>query len=133
VQEKNLYEYAIIRFLPRVEREEFLNVGVVLYCQNKNFLKCSYHLDPKRLTLFNPRAIDPQLEEHLRAISDICQATEDSGSIGQLPVKERFRWLTAPRSTIIQISPIHTGFCHDPEDALALLVEKLVKPSPPKG
>jgi hypothetical protein len=127
MQDKNLYEYAIIRFIPRVDREEFINVGIILYCQHTKFLQAAYFIDRDRLSNFSKDIQIIELEKHLQAIENICKGDIDSGSIGKLSIKERFRWLTSPRSTAIQISPIHTGFCADPHEILINLLGKLVK------
>ncbi len=126
MQENYLYEYAVVRIVPRVEREEFLNVGVILYCPKKGFLKVRYQLDEARLKAFSCNLEVAELEEYLRTLERICIGGKNGGPIGMLPVASRFRWLTATRSTIIQTSKIHPGFCVEPEETLNRLYEQLV-------
>jgi hypothetical protein len=126
MQEKNLFEYAVIRTVPRVEREEFLNVGVVLYCRNQKFLKARFGINEKRLTAFSPNINMAQVEEYLIAFEQICEGNKDAGPISQLPMAERFRWLTAPRSTILQTSSVHSGLCTDADAELMKLYQRLV-------
>lgn len=126
MQEKHLFEYAVIRVLPRVEREEFLNVGVILYCPAQKFLRTSFELDGGRLRAFVCDLEVEDIEDHLRAFENICAGGEGSGPIGKLSAGERFRWLTAPRSTVVQTSAVHTGLLTDAERTLDDLMEKLV-------
>jgi hypothetical protein len=126
MQENHLFEYAVIRVVPRVEREEFLNVGVILYCAKQKFLQTVYTLDKERLTAFSPSLDLPELEQHLRAFEQIALGKEEGGPIGQLDIASRFRWLTASRSTIVQASKVHPGFCSDPPAALKRLHALLV-------
>ena len=127
MQEKHLYEYAVIRVLPRVDREEFINVGVILYCAPKNFLRAECDINEERLKTFAGNADLGELNEHLESLCRICKGGEEAGPIGKLSIGERFRWLTAPRSTIVQTSPVHTGLTADPERTLDDLLSKLVK------
>lgn len=126
MQENYLYEYAVVRIVPRVEREEFLNVGVILYCPKKGFLKVRYQLDAARLKAFSGNLEAAELEEYLRTLERICIGGKNGGPIGVLPIASRFRWLTATRSTIIQTSKIHPGFCIEPEETLDRLYSQLV-------
>ncbi len=126
MQDKHLYEYAVIRIVPRVEREEFVNVGVVLYCRQKKFLKALYHIDRDRLSAFAPQLDIDDVSCYLRSFEKICAGGKQAGPIGELPVAERFRWLTATRSTVVQSSKVHPGFCSDPEITLTLLYQQLV-------
>ncbi|MCW3126178.1 MAG: hypothetical protein JWO03_1836 [Bacteroidetes bacterium] len=126
MQEKDLFEYAVIRTVPRVEREEFLNVGVVLFCRNQNFLKAVFDINEERIRAFSPNINMEQVGEYLLAFRQICAGHASAGPISQLPMAERFRWLTAPRSTILQTSRVHSGFCSDAEDKLNKLHEQLV-------
>lgn len=126
MQEKHLFEYAVIRLIPRVEREEFLNVGVILYCQPHKFLETEFMLNDQRLDAFSSRIDRVAIKEHLTALKRICAGGDDGGPIGLLPIGERFRWLTAPRSTVVQTSAVHTGLCIDPAATLKDLVTKLV-------
>ncbi len=125
MQDQHLYEYAVIRVVPRVEREEFINVGVVLYCSGKKFLKAKLtgHLD--RLQFF-PDADQEEIAAYLAAFGMVCAGAKDGGTIGKLPPAERFRWLTATRSTVVQASKVHPGFCTDPDKKLEELFEQLV-------
>lgn len=124
--DKELFEYAVIRVMPRVEREEFLNVGVILYCPSQDFLQTAFEINEGRLRAFAPDLKIPEIEEHLRAFEQICAGGEKAGPIGKLPLGERFRWLTAPRSTVVQTSPVHTGLCSDARETLANLLRKLI-------
>lgn len=124
--ESQLFEYAVIRIVPRVEREEFLNVGVILYVAKQRFLRASFNLDLERIRNFCEKINISEVEEHLKVFENICAGTEDSGPIGKLPIAERFRWLTATRSTILQTSKVHPGLTRDPEKTLQTLLKQLV-------
>ena len=126
MQEQHLFEYAVIRIVPRVEREEFLNVGVVLYCAKQRFLKAMFVLDEKRLCAFSKDVDIADLKAYLCALERICNGGKDAGPIGRLPAGERFRWLTATRSTVVQTSKVHPGFCDDPARKLETLFGQLV-------
>jgi hypothetical protein len=126
MQEKHLFEYAVIRVIPRVEREEFLNVGVILYCSGQDFLQTAFALNEERLRAFARDLKISDIQEHLLAFEQICAGGEQAGAIGKLPLGERFRWLTAPRSTIVQTSPVHTGLSSDARETLANLLTKLI-------
>lgn len=125
---KHLFEYAVLRVVPRVEREEFVNVGVVLYCRAQGFLGCAYALPAARLrALFGS---EPDLEEltaRLAAFEQICRGRPAGGPIGRLAPAERFRWLTATRSTVVQTSAVHPGLGEDAEATLKRLFAQLVK------
>ena len=128
--EQPLFEYAVIRVVPKVEREEFLNVGVVLYCSGAKFLEVRYHLDPERLRTLSAGLDIAEIECYLQAFRQICKGGRDGGPIGQLPVVERFRWLTATRSTVVQTSKVHPGLCtDDPAATLDRLYTQLVMPT----
>ena len=124
--EKHLFEYAVIRVVPCVEREEFLNVGVILYCAAQGFLQTQYFLNEERLRAFSGELDRLDLQERLRAFERICAGRSQGGPIGQLPIASRFRWLTATRSTVVQTSPVHPGLCTNAPDTLARLFTKLV-------
>jgi hypothetical protein len=126
MQEKHLFEYAVIRVVPEVEREEFLNVGVIVYCARQKFLQLVYSIDEHRLCAFSADTDISELREHLQAMERVCKGGEDSGPIGKLDIASRFRWLTATRSTVLQSSKVHPGFCADAAVALARLHELLV-------
>ena len=122
------FDYAIVRVVPRVEREEFLNAGVILYCLTQRFLAARVALDPKRLLALDPGADVELVQGHLESIPRVCAGGRGAGPIGQLPQKERFHWLVAPRSTILQTSPVHSGLCADPQAALDALFARMVLP-----
>ena len=126
MQEKYLFEYAVIRIVPRVEREEFLNVGIIVYSKEQKFLKCRFSLDEERLRIFNDTIDLAEIEEHLRAFERICKGDKNGGPIAQLDLPSRFRWLTATRSTVVQTSKVHSGFCPNLDAALEKLHAQLV-------
>ncbi|CAA9449565.1 MAG: FIG01125298: hypothetical protein [uncultured Rubrobacteraceae bacterium] len=122
------FEYALLRVVPRVERGEFVNAGVVLYCQEKRFLEAAIDLDPERLRALDPR-LDPEaVRAHLEAAHRVCAGGPGAGPIGLLPPVQRFGWLVAPRSTIVQPGPVHTGLAEDPRGALDHLLKTMVSP-----
>ncbi|RZL14143.1 MAG: DUF3037 domain-containing protein [Hymenobacter sp.] len=124
---KHLFEYAVLRVVPRVEREEFLNVGVILYCSSQGFLQVTCEFNEARLAAFAGTQLDlPDLRARLRSFERICQGRATGGPIGQLAIASRFRWLTAQRSTIVQTSPVHPGLCQDAAATLAQLHAQLV-------
>lgn len=125
MQEKQLFEYAVIRVVPRVEREEFMNVGVVLYSRPR-FLSVRFHVDAARLQALCAQADVAEINTYLHAFEQICLGAPGSGPIGKLAPAERFRWLTATRSTMVQASKVHPGFCSDPAQALERLFGQLV-------
>ncbi len=129
MQAKKLYSYAVIRLVPRVEREEFMNIGVILFCKEDHFLQSRIHINEEKLACFNRKALEDidQIKLHLDSFELICKGDPAAGLLGQLSLSERFRWLTAVRSTIIQTSPAHPGFCCDPATTLQLLFDNLVK------
>ena len=120
------YDYAVIRVVPRVEREEFVNVGVIVSCPAKEYLAARIEVDESRLTALDPNIDLDAVRTHLATIPAICAGGESAGPIGKLTSKERFRWLVAPRSTVIQTSPAHTGYLDDPEQALDRLMKSMV-------
>lgn len=124
--ENHLFEYAIIRIVPRVEREEFFNVGVVLFCKKLDFLKVKYVLPEEKIRLFCDMLQMEELKEYLSSFEKICRGTADGGPIALLDKASRFRWLTATRSTVLQTSKVHPGLCDDPEQALQRLFDQLV-------
>lgn len=127
MQENHLFEYAVIRVVPRVEREEFVNVGVILLCSKLKFLQAQIQLNEARLSALCADIDRAELQEHIHSFERICVGGEDGGPIGQLPLAERFRWLTAARSTMVQTSMVHPGLCVDPNQMLKHLVEQLVE------
>jgi hypothetical protein len=122
------FEYAVIRVVPRVEREEFLNAGVILFSLECRFLKAIAQLDETRLCAFDPEVDLTSLRDHLQAFEKVCEGAEDGGPIARLSQRERFHWLVAPRSTMIQVSPVHAGLCENPAEALSQLFKSLVTP-----
>ena len=121
------FDYAIIRLVPRVERGEFINVGVVLFCRTRRFLGLRTNLNKSRLQALAPDCDPAEIQTHLDLLACIAAGTPDSGPIGQLSQAERFHWLVSPRSTVIQPSPVHCGLCHNPQAALDRLFEQLVE------
>ena len=121
------YDYAVIRVVPRVDREEFVNAGVIVSCPARDFLEARIELDPARVLALDPEADLAAVSDHLASIPRICAGGKDSGPIGKLPPRERFHWLTAPRSTIIQTSRVHTGRCSSPGEVLEHLLDTTVR------
>ena len=124
--ELDSFEFATIRVVPRVEREEFLNAGVIVFCLGRKFLQAMVHIDATRLNALWPELDVQLLRQHLEAFPKICAGEADAGPIAKLPVRERFHWLVSPRSTVIQISPVHSGLCELPELTLSELFRQLV-------
>lgn len=122
----NVYEYAVIRVVPKVEREEFLNVGVVLFCKATRFIQMRYELNHERLLAFAPDADVAQIEQNLQSFEKIARGDKNAGPIAQEDAASRFRWLTAVRSSVIQTSRPHPGLCHEPEKTVNRLFEELV-------
>lgn len=125
--ERYLFEYAVLRVVPHVEREEFLNVGIILYCPAQKFLKALYELDEPRLRVLCDKLDLAEAQEHVRSFDKICRGGNDAGPIGKLSMPERFRWLTAERSTMLQTSKVHPGLCIDANEMLERLFTQLVK------
>ena len=131
----DVYDYAIVRVVPRVEREEFINVGVILSCQRAGFLEAAIELDEARLLALDAHADLDTVRRHLRAIVAICAGLPEGGPIAQLPYRARFHWLTARRSSIIQTSPVHTGLCSGAEAGTALqtsMTRRVRRPAAPR-
>lgn len=126
MQEKLLFEYAVIRIVPMVEREEFINVGVVLYCPKQKFLQAMFELDEQRIRALSPKTDIADVKKYLCAFVAICNGEPNAGPIGKLPMAERFRWLTAMRSTIVQTSRVHPGLCTDAKQMLEQLYAQMV-------
>lgn len=123
----NSFEYAIVRLVPRVEREEFINVGVIVFCYWLDYLDAQIELDEARLLALAPDADVETLRAHLEAIPRVCAGGAGAGAIGALPAMERWSWLVAPRSTVVQTSAPHVGLCDHPESALTRLMERMVR------
>lgn len=126
MSERLSFEYAIVRVVPHTEREEFINVGVILSCQAADFLQAAFDVEAERLATLAPDADINEVQAHLEAIRLICEGGDRGGPIGRLPRRARFDWLVAPRSTIIQTSAVHTGLCSTPQQALEHLLRKMV-------
>lgn len=127
---EQLYDYAIVRVVPRVEREEFINTGVILSCPSHRFLDARIELDEERLLALDPSVDLDAVRAHLATIPAICRGGDGAGPIGRLSQRERFHWLVAPRSTIIQTSHVHTGRCGDPEATMERLMDRMVRTPP---
>ncbi|HEX8708552.1 MAG TPA: DUF3037 domain-containing protein [Pyrinomonadaceae bacterium] len=121
------FDYVVVRVVPRVERQEFINAGVIVSCPAKDFLKARIELDRERLAALDRSVDAADIQKHLDAIPLICQGGAEAGPIGLLPARSRFHWLAAPRSTIIQTSPVHTGLCDDGEAILEHLLDMMVR------
>jgi hypothetical protein len=106
---RQAFEYSLLRVVPRVDRGELINVGVMLYCRPLRFLGVRIDLDAGRLLALDPAADVPSVERALEAVAAVCDQTPAAGSAGQQDIGRRFRWLTAPRSTVVQPGPVHTG------------------------
>ena len=126
MQEKHLYEYAVIRVVPRVEREEFLNVGVILFCKKAKFIKVLYSVNEAKLQLFSDDLDVEQLHLNVQAFAKVAHGEKTGGPIGQFDIPSRFRWLTALRSSAIQTSRPHPGLCDDLEQTTQRLFEEMV-------
>lgn len=120
------FDYAVIRVVPHVERQEFVNVGIILFCKSLNFLDARIDSQLSRLQKLAPEADLPMIKAHLDTISLICAGGEKAGDFGKLSQAERFHWLVAPSSTVIQTSPVHCGLCTDPRETLEKLFQLLV-------
>jgi len=126
MQSKETFEYAIIRLVPKVEREEFLNIGVILFSKKKKYLGIRYHIDKDRIHSFAHHLDQNMISDYLKAWEVICQGKSEGGRIGQLEQSLRFRWLVAKRSTIIQSSKTHPGLCDNPEQVIEDLFKRYV-------
>ena len=126
MQDRHLYEYAVIRVVPRVEREEFLNVGVVVFCKKEKYLKVRYHLNTEKIRMLCAECDVEQLEKNLQSFEKICRGAKDGGPIAQMDEASRFRWLTAVRSSVIQTSRPHPGLTDVLENTLDRLFSELV-------
>jgi hypothetical protein len=124
---RSSFDYAVIRVVPRVEREEFVNAGVILFCLERDFLSAKVEVAERRLQALWPEIDLELVGQHLAAIPRICAGSPEAGPIARLSLRERFHWLVAPRSTMIQVSPVHAGLCDSPERALAELFERTVR------
>jgi hypothetical protein len=126
MQDYNLYEYAIIRVVPKVEREEFLNVGVVLYCAKEKYLQAKFTVDENKLIMFSAGLDIEDLKKHLHVFDCICRGDNCDSPITKLDLPSRFRWVTATRSTILQCSKVHPGYCLEPANTLEKIFDEMV-------
>ena len=126
MQDKNLYEYAVIRVVPRVEREEFVNAGIIVFCKKAKFIKMLYKMDEKKLLCFSEELDFEQLQKNLQAFQSIAEGKKEGGPIAQMDIPSRFRWLTAIRSSVIQTSRPHPGLCDDLENTAIRLFSEFV-------
>jgi hypothetical protein len=122
------YEWAILRVVPRVERCEFVNVGVLVYCQGLDYLAAEITADLSRAVALDPSLDVETVRRHLEGVRALCAGEPGSGDNGRRPQGDRFRWLVAPRSTVVQPSPVHTGLTDSPAEALAELFAQMVAP-----
>jgi hypothetical protein len=120
------YQYVVLRCVPRVDREEFLNVGVVLYCEETSFLQAACHLDPERLAALDPRLDLDAVRDALAFVEGVCRGDRSAGAAADKPAGTRFGFLKAPRSTVLQTSAVHGGVTTDPARQLEHLLERLV-------
>ena len=132
MQDHYSYDYAIVRVVPRVDREEFVNAGVIVSCPSREFLEARIDLDTPRLLALDSAVDLEAVRANLASIPIICAGGPDAGPIGKLSPRERFHWLTAPRSTIIQTSRVHTGRCTSPGDLIEHLLDVMVRPARPR-
>lgn len=123
---KEIYEFAVIRYVPKVERQEFMNVGIIVLCKKKKYLKMKYKIDKERLFAFSEDTDIDLITDYLNAWNLVCLGGQKGGKIGELEIHVRFRWLTAARSTIIQSSEVHSGLCFDLDSTLDDLFTKYV-------
>ena len=126
MQGKNLFEYAIIRIVPCVEKEEFINAGIILYCASKKFLQLVYQLNEKKLDALSNELNTDEIRQRLDAFIQIANGEKNGGSIAALPLASRFRWLASTKSTVVQTSPVHPGLCTNPHETMMKLFTQLV-------
>ena len=133
----NSFDYAVFRIVPFTEREEFFNAGVILFCPQQKFLRARIHLDFPKLRALAPRLAAEEVQQRLDAIVKICAGDPSAGPIARMSQRARFHWLVAPRSTLIQVSPVHSGICNQPEPVLERLFREqvldLAEPEYPKS
>ena len=124
---RSSFDYAVVRVVPRVDRGEMINAGVILFCLERDFLAARVEVNEPRLRALWPDTDLELVRQHLEAIPRICAGSPEGGPIARLTIRERFRWLVAPRSTILQVSPVHAGLCEHPERGLEELFQQMVK------
>jgi hypothetical protein len=127
VSERDVFEYALLRVVPRVQRGEFFNAGVVVYCRARGFVAARIHLDETKLKALDPTADVVGVRAALRAVEGVCRGGADAGQAARDDAGRRFRWLIAPRSTVVQPSPVHSGLTNDPEAEVERLLDLLVR------
>lgn len=127
---KHLYEYSVLRYVPCVARQEFVNVGVLLYCKSPRFIGMKWALNEQRILSFCPTANLDEVRAYLESMEKICAGGEMHSPMGMLDAASRFRWLSATRSTILQVSPVHPGLCDDPQAALQAIFREQVGDMP---
>jgi hypothetical protein len=127
VSDRHVFEYALLRVVPRIERGECVNAGVLVYCRPKSFVAARTHLDEERLLALDPKADVPGVRAALRAVEGVCAGGDAAGQAARDDAGRRFRWLIAPRSTIVQPGPVHTGLTTDPAAEAERLLELLVR------
>jgi hypothetical protein len=120
------FDYAVIRVVPAVEREEFFNAGVILFCPEQRFLRARVYLDQEKLKAFAPELEPEEIQRRLEAMEKVCAGDPSAGTIAQLAQRARFHWLIAPRSTVVQVSPTHSGICEEPQPVLDRLFQEQV-------
>ena len=122
----NSFDYAVIRIVPFTEREEFFNAGVIVFCPQRKFLEARTYLDRRKLLALAPQLEAGEVEQRLESVVKICAGDQAAGPIARLSQRARFHWLVAPRSTLIQVSPVHSGICDEPEPVLERLFREQV-------
>lgn len=127
MQDNHLFEYAVIRIVPRVEREEFINAGIVLFCKKKKFLRCMYEVNEQKIKMLFADADINLIRENLESFCRIAAGAESRSPIAKLEAPERFRWLTATRSTVLQLSKVHPGLCENEMEELEKLFKQYVQ------
>lgn len=127
MSERDVFEYALLRVVPRVQRGEFFNAGVVVYCRARDFVAARTHLDETKLKALDPAADVVGVRAALRAVEGVCRGGTDAGQAARDDAGRRFRWLIAPRSTVVQPSPVHSGLTNDPEAEVERLLDLLVR------
>ena len=127
MSQRRTYDYAVVRVVPRVDRGEFINAGVIVACATQGFLQARIELDAARLLALDPRADVDSLRAALAVIPAVCAGGDAAGALGRLSLRERFDWLVAPRSTSVQTSPVHSGRCDDLAATLEHLLERMVR------
>lgn len=132
MHDRTSFDYAVVRVVPLVERGEFLNVGVIVFCRTRRYLRARVEFQSERVLALAPFLDIRELEAHLRVIPAIASGDSTAGPISALPPAGRFHWLVAPRSTVVQVSPVHSGLCDDPDVALEDLMDRLVRPWTPE-